>query len=86
MEFNNNLKSDNWITGKDDVSNYNSPYYEGADLSGAIFCPVCRRYFDKNGFELEYEDTIGLLPDEWMCEDCFNEKLADEVDNYFMED
>ena len=76
---------DNWILGKEDFSNPCSPYYEGADLSGAIFCPICKKYF-KDGFELEEIDTIGLLADEELCEDCKEIELSEKVDNYNLED
>jgi len=76
---------DNWITGKGDTTNPASPYYDGIDLSGAIYCPVCRKYF-KDGWQLEELDTIGLLADEELCEDCAYYEITQQVDNYNLED
>lgn len=79
------MNLDNYITGRNDTTNPTSPYYDGKDFSKAIYCPVCKKYY-LDGFEVDFEDTKGLLCDEVLCEDCFNDELANEIDNYNLED
>ena len=72
------MNFDNHITGRNITDDPASPYYTGTDFSGAIFCLICQKHF-KDGFELEFEDTIGLLADEELCEDCKEIELSETI-------